>query len=49
MRRRRDPEVHLGGAGLAQHLHELLLRRAPHDGVVDHDEPLARRCSPSAG
>ena len=40
-RRRRDAQVHLGGAGLAQHLHELALRGAAHDRVVDHDEALA--------
>ena len=35
------PQVHLGGAGLAQHADELLLRGAADDRVVDHDQPLA--------
>ena len=39
--RRRDAQMHLGRAGLAQHLHELSLRGAAHDGVVDHDDALA--------
>src|SRR3954466_8757174 len=39
--RRGDAKVHLEGARLAQHLDQLALRRAPHDGVVDHDEALA--------
>ncbi len=39
--RRRHPEVHLGGAGLTQHLHHLLGGGAAHDGVVDHHELLA--------
>ena len=29
------------GAGLAQHPHQRALGVAPHDRVVDHDEPLA--------
>ena len=40
-RRRGDAHVHLGGAGVAQHLHDLARRVAAHDRVVDDDEPLA--------
>ena len=32
----------LGGAGVAQHLHDLARRVAAHDRVVDHDQALAR-------
>ena len=31
----------LGGAGLAQHVHDLAGRVAAHDRVVDDDQPLA--------
>src|SRR5436305_799642 len=41
-RRKRDAEVDLGGAGLAQHADEGALRGAAHDGVVDDDHALAR-------
>ena len=41
-RRRADAHVDLGGAGLAQHLHQRGLGIAAHDGVVDDDESLAR-------
>ena len=40
-RRRRDPHVHLGGAGLAQHPDLGALGVAAHDRVVDDDQPLA--------
>ena len=33
--------MHLGGAGVEQHLHDLPRRRAAHDRVVDDDEALA--------
>ena len=33
--------MHLRRAGVEQHLHDLLGRRAAHDRVVDDDEPLA--------
>ena len=33
--------MHLARAGLAQHLDHLARRGAPHDRVVDHDQPLA--------
>ncbi len=46
-RRRRDPQVHLGGAGVAQHLHDLAGRVAPHDRVVDDDQALAATTSGS--
>ena len=36
-----DAHVHLGGAGVAQHLDELLRRVAAHDGVVDDHQALA--------
>ena len=39
-RRSRDPQVDLGGPGLAQHLHDLPGGVAAHDRVVDHDESL---------
>jgi hypothetical protein len=35
--RRRDAQVHLAGAGVAQHFTILRAGGAPHDGVVDHD------------
>ena len=41
-RRRGDAHVHLAGAGVAQHLHDLARRVAAHDRVVDDDEALAR-------
>ena len=41
IRRRRHPEVDLGRTRLAQHLHHRARGRAPHDRVVDDDEPLA--------
>ena len=41
-RRRRDAQVHLARAAVAQHLHDLARRRAAHDRVVDDHEPLAR-------
>ena len=34
--------MHLGGAGVHQHRHELLHRVAPHDRVVDDHDSLAR-------
>ena len=40
-RRRGDPQVDLGGARVAQHLHDLPGRVAAHDRVVDDDQPLA--------
>src|SRR4051794_6410845 len=40
-RRRRDPDVHLEGAGLAQHPDLRTLGVAAHDRVVDHHDPLA--------
>ena len=40
-RRRRDADVHLDGARLAQHPHQRALGVAAHDRVVDHDQPLA--------
>ena len=40
-RRRADAHVHLAGAGVAHHLHDLATRRAAHDGIVDDDDPLA--------
>src|SRR3954447_13699137 len=39
-RRRRDPQVHLAGAGLAQHADDLPRRVAAHDRVIDDDEAL---------
>ena len=33
--------MHLLGAGLAHHLHDLHRGRAAHDGVVDQHDPLA--------
>ena len=39
--RRGDAQVHLESAGLPQHAHELALGGAPHDRVVDDDQPLA--------
>ena len=33
--------MHLARAGVAQHLYDLLARRAAHDGVVDDDDPFA--------
>jgi hypothetical protein len=46
-RRAGDPHVHLGGARLAQHPHQRPLGVAPHDGVVDDDQPLAAMTSRS--
>ena len=40
-RRGADPDVDLGGSGLAQQRHDLLGRRAPDDRVVDDGQPLA--------
>src|SRR4029078_10289979 len=40
-RRAADPDVDLGGAGLAEHPDLGPLRVAPDDRVVDDDEPLA--------
>ena len=40
-RRRADPQVDLGGAGLAQHPDDLAGRVAADDRVVDDDDPLA--------
>src|SRR3954469_15458159 len=40
-RRRGDPHVHLGGAGLTEHPDDGALRVAAHDRVVDDDDPLA--------
>ena len=40
-RRRADPDVDLGRAGLAQQLDDPLGRRPAHDRIVDDDEPLA--------
>ncbi len=40
-RRRRDAEVHLLGAGVAHHLHDLEGGGAAHDGVVDQHDALA--------
>ena len=42
-RRRGDPDVDLGGAGLAQHPDQGALGVAAHDRVVDDDEPLDPR------
>src|SRR3954447_6061909 len=39
--RGRDPDVDLGGAGLAQHAHQRALGVAAHDRVVDDDQALA--------
>ena len=39
--RRGDAQVDLGRAGLPQHGHHGPGARAPHDGVVDHDQALA--------
>ena len=39
--RRRQPEVHLGGPGLAEHADELLLGGAAHHRVVDDHQALA--------
>ena len=44
-RRRRDAQVHLRGAGVAQHLDDLARGRAAHDRVVDHHHALAARCT----
>ncbi len=41
-RRRRDAQVHLERARLAQHLHDLARGGAAHDRVVHDDQPLAR-------
>ena len=40
-RRRGDAEMHLAGAGVAHHLHDLHRRGAAHDGVVDQHDALA--------
>ena len=40
-RRRADPDVDFGRAGLAQELDDALRGRAADDRVVDHDQPLA--------
>ena len=40
-RGRRDPHMHFDGAGLPQHPDQSTLGIAPHDRVVDDDEPLA--------
>ena len=40
-RRRRDPEVDLSGAGIAQHPDDLASRVAADDRVVDDHQPLA--------
>ena len=40
-RRARDPHVHLGRAGVADQLDERPGRRAAHERVVDHHDPLA--------
>ena len=40
-RRRGDAHVHLGRAGVAQHLHDLARGVAAHDRVVDDDQALA--------
>ena len=40
-RRRRDPQVNLAGAGVAQHADDLPRRVAAHDRVVDDDQPPA--------
>ena len=40
-RRRADPEVDLGRAGLAQQGHDLAGGGAAHDRIVDDDQPLA--------
>ena len=40
-RRARDPHVHLGGAGVADQLDQRPGRRAAHQRVVDHHDPLA--------
>ncbi len=39
--RRRDPQVDLDGTGVPEHGDHGPGGRAPHDGVVDHDDPLA--------
>ena len=39
--RRGDPHMHFDGAGLSQHPDQRALGVAPHDRVVDDDEPLA--------
>ena len=41
-RRRGDAHVHLAGARVAQHLHDLARRVAAHDRVVHDDDALAR-------
>src|SRR3546814_7093490 len=38
-----DPHMHLGGPGLAQHLHDLEAGGAAHDRIVDQHKPLAVR------
>ena len=40
-RRRGDAEMHLFGAGIAHHLHDLARRRAAHDGIVHEHDALA--------
>ena len=40
-RRGADAQVDLARAGAAQQADDLLLRRPPHDAVVDHDDALA--------
>ena len=37
IRRRRHPHVDFDGTRFAQHADHLSRRRAPHDGIVDHD------------
>ncbi len=39
--RRADAQVHLSGAGRIEHVDDLAGGVAAHDGVVDHDQPLA--------
>ena len=41
-RRRGDAHVHLGGAGLAHHLHDLEAGGAAHDRIVDQDDAPVR-------
>ena len=40
-RRRADPDVDLAGPGASQQVDDPFRRRAPHDRVVDDDQPLA--------
>jgi len=41
-RRRRDADVHLGGARVEEHLDDLPRRVAPDDRVIHDDDALAR-------